>query len=143
MSEENRKGGCLCGAVRFEIKGPMRDVLICHCRQCRRQHGHSAAFTNAPAERFDFLEQRGLSWYRSSEKAERGFCRECGSALFYRRTGNPTLSVTAGSLSAPGRSITAARSLAISRTSAVSTPGSDRRSPQATRIGRPSSRRAR
>ena len=101
MSEENRKGGCLCGAVRFEIKGPMRDVLICHCRQCRRQHGHPAAFTNAPAERFEFLEQRGLSWYRSSEKAERGFCRECGSALFYRRIGNPTLSVTAGSLEDP------------------------------------------
>jgi hypothetical protein len=101
MTEEKRSGGCLCGAVRFEIDGPMREVLICHCKQCRRQHGHAAAYTNAPAEKFRFLERRGLAWRRSSPEAERGFCRECGSSLFYRRMGGPTLSVTAGSLDEP------------------------------------------
>ena len=60
-----------------------------------------AAFTGAPAEKFRFLQQRGLAWFRSSEEAERGFCRECGSSLFWRRIGSATLSVTAGSLDEP------------------------------------------
>lgn len=101
MAEEKRTGGCLCGAVRFEVAGPMREVLICHCKQCRTQHGHAAAFTGAPADRFRMVEQRGLAWYRSSDKAERGFCRECGSSLFWRRIGAAHLSVTAGSLDEP------------------------------------------
>lgn len=101
MVEQRRSGGCLCGAVRYEITGPLRGVLFCHCGQCRRQHGHAAAFTAAPRERFHFLAERGLAWYRSSESAERGFCRECGSSLFWRRLGSPSLSVTAGSLDAP------------------------------------------
>jgi hypothetical protein len=102
MSEgEVRTGGCLCGSVRFEVRGPMRPVLICHCGQCRKQHGHAAAFTSALASEFRFLEERGLAWYRSSEEAERGFCRDCGSSLFWRRTGSRSLSVTAGSLDEP------------------------------------------
>ena len=99
--ERTRTGGCLCEAVRFAVTGPLREVLICHCGQCRRQHGHAAAFTNAPRKRVRFLEERGLAWYRSSESAERGFCRECGSCLFWRRVGSQTLSVTAGSLDQP------------------------------------------
>jgi hypothetical protein len=100
-SKGKLSGSCLCGAVRFEVTGPMRDVLICHCKQCRKQHGHAAAFTSAPAENFRFMEERGLAWYRSSQEAERGFCRGCGSTLFWRRIGAATLSVTAGSLEQP------------------------------------------
>ena len=33
-------GGCLCGAVRYQVHGPLRDVLICHCVECRRWHGN-------------------------------------------------------------------------------------------------------
>lgn len=40
-----RSGGCLCGAVRYEVRGPLRDVLIGHCRECRRWHGHASAST--------------------------------------------------------------------------------------------------
>ena len=63
MSEEVRTGSCLCGSVRFEVRGPMREVLICHCKQCRKQHGHAAAFTSAPANQFRFIEDRGLAGY--------------------------------------------------------------------------------
>ncbi len=41
------RGGCLCGAVRYEVQGPLRDVLICHCEECRRWHGHVSATTAA------------------------------------------------------------------------------------------------
>ena len=108
MNREKRSGGCLCGAVRFDIEGPMREVLICHCGQCRKQHGHAAAFTSAPLEKFRFLEAHSLAWYRSSDGAERGFCKICGSTLFWRSIGSDGLSVTAGSLDKPtGLSCTA------------------------------------
>jgi hypothetical protein len=93
-----RTGGCLCGQVRYEVSGSLRGVLICHCGQCRKHHGHAAAYTSAPEERVRLLERSGLAWYRSSEKAERGFCRNCGSSLFWRPLGKHTLSITAGSL---------------------------------------------
>ena len=41
-------GGCLCGAVRYEVRGPLRDVLICHCTECRRWSGHLFAATVRP-----------------------------------------------------------------------------------------------
>ena len=95
---ERRTGGCLCGAVRYEVSGPLRDVVICHCTQCRRYHGHAAAFTSAPEERLHFLEARGLAWFRSSDTAERGFCRNCGSSLFWHPVGRNVLAFTPGSL---------------------------------------------
>jgi hypothetical protein len=48
-----------------------------------------------------FDEQRGLAWFRSSDFARRGFCRECGSSLFWCRDGDEMISITAGSLDAP------------------------------------------
>ncbi len=43
MSETSirARGGCHCGAVRFVVRGKLRDVLICHCSDCRRHHGHA------------------------------------------------------------------------------------------------------
>jgi hypothetical protein len=43
-------GGCLCGAVRYEVRGPLRDVLVCHCVECRRWSGHLFAATAARRE---------------------------------------------------------------------------------------------
>ena len=43
-----QEGGCLCGAVRYRVDGPLRPVTVCHCGQCRRTHGHAAAYTAAP-----------------------------------------------------------------------------------------------
>ena len=44
-SEMKHGGGCLCGAVRYEIRGPLRGVIACHCSQCRRTSGHYVAMT--------------------------------------------------------------------------------------------------
>ena len=40
-----KTGSCLCGAVRFEVHGPLRPVLACHCIQCRRQTGNYMSAT--------------------------------------------------------------------------------------------------
>jgi hypothetical protein len=94
-------GGCLCGAVRYEVRGPLREVLLCHCEECRRWHGHVAAFTSARREDLALIDDRGLRWTdspRSDADAKRGFCGECGSSLFWDAPGRETISIAAGTL---------------------------------------------
>lgn len=94
-------GRCLCGAVSYEVIGSLRDVLMCHCEECRRWHGHVSA--TAAAKRGDLVmkEERGLRWIespRSDARARRGFCAECGSSLFWDAPGRETISIAAGTL---------------------------------------------
>ena len=101
-------GRCLCGAVAYELRGPLRAVVNCHCGQCRRTHGHVAAYTNLPRTNLTLTEARGLKWYASSGSARRGFCGECGASLFWDRLDGDTISVAAGTLEAPTGLTTAA-----------------------------------
>lgn len=95
-------GGCLCGEVRYEIRGPLRNVINCHCSKCRRTHGHFAAFTAVKRERLTFTKQDGLKWYHSvtdeTPNVHRGFCKECGASMFWDPRGGATIAVSAGSL---------------------------------------------
>jgi len=99
--DDSRTGGCLCGAVRYEVLGPLRDVLLCHCEECRRWHGHLSASTAADKHDLVITEGRGLRWIdspRSDARARRGFCGECGSSLFWDPPGRQTVSIAAGTL---------------------------------------------
>jgi hypothetical protein len=93
-----RTGGCLCGAVRYEVCGPLRPIVMCHCIQCRRMTGHVMAATAARHGDFRLLSEAGLGWYASSDEARRGFCTRCGSTLFWQGGGLDYLSIAAGSL---------------------------------------------
>ena len=105
MPEHDRfPGGCLCGAVRYELRGPLRDVLVCHCTECRRWHGGPGYYTSVPRAALELVEDRGLRFIASpasDAEADRGFCAECGSSLFWRAPARDTISVTAGSLDGP------------------------------------------
>jgi hypothetical protein len=94
-------GGCLCGAVRYEVDGPLRDVVECHCAMCRRTHGHVAAYTAAAKASVRLVESRGLKWFTSSDFARRGFCAECGGSVFWERTAGDLVSIAAGTLDPP------------------------------------------
>ena len=94
-------GSCQCGAVRFEVDPPLRDVINCHCTICRKTSGHHWAATNAPRDQIRLTEDRGLAWFHASDVARRGFCRECGSSLFYERHGTGSWSIGAGTLDTP------------------------------------------
>jgi hypothetical protein len=97
-------GGCLCGAVRYEVRGPLRHVLVCHCAECRRWSGHVFAATAAARGDLVLTEERGLRWLdspASDTHARRGFCGECGSSLFWDAPGRPTVSIAAGSVDPP------------------------------------------
>jgi len=98
-------GGCLCGAVRYEILGELRGIVNCHCSKCRRFHGNFGAYTSIKLENLVFIEQRGLKWYQSitdeTPNVHRGFCVECGSSLFWHPKDQEKISVAAGSLDGP------------------------------------------
>jgi hypothetical protein len=89
-------GSCLCGAVAFEVAAPLDGVSFCHCTQCRKTTGHHLASTQAMKKDMTFTEDRGLKWYRSSDAAERGFCGECGSTLFWQADGRDDISIALG-----------------------------------------------
>ena len=100
-AHHSHTGGCLCGAVRYEVAGPLRDVVLCHCAMCRRTHGHFAAYTAAPKGALRLLEARGLRWFASSGFARRGFCGECGASACWERTAGDLISIAAGSADPP------------------------------------------
>jgi hypothetical protein len=97
-SSTPRAGGCLCGAVRYQITGPLRAVVLCHCTQCRRSTGHFMAATAARQRDFRLSEAAELRWYPSSDSARRGFCGRCGSTLFWQAEARDYISIAAGTL---------------------------------------------
>lgn len=104
MSEPRATGRCLCGAVRYEVHGLLRDVLICHCEECRRWGGYLGAFSSARLEHFVLVEESALQWIdspRSDRRARRGFCRECGASLFWQPTESERINIAAGTLDQP------------------------------------------
>lgn len=92
------QGSCLCGAVAYEVNGPLRNVVGCHCNQCRKTTGHFLAATAASFSDFRLTREDGLAWYRSSDTAKRGFCGTCGSTLFWQADGRDYIAIAAGSL---------------------------------------------
>ena len=94
-------GGCLCGAVRFEIEAPLRNVVVCHCSLCRRSGTLAGAYTSAPRAALHIAESATLAWYVDPNGRRRGFCDACGSSLFWSDEGRNTVSVSAGALDEP------------------------------------------
>ena len=94
-----KTGSCLCGAVAFEIHGALSDVTACHCNQCRKQTGNYWASTHCADVDLKFTTQNGLKWFQSSSLAKRGFCKECGSTLFWKGIGDEKVtSICVGSI---------------------------------------------
>jgi hypothetical protein len=97
------EGGCLCGALRYAVRGaPTSGNTLCHCRTCRRSSG-APAMAWTTFRRADFAWTRGAPLeHASSPPVRRGFCGACGSSLTYRSEHEPdTLDVTTASLDDP------------------------------------------
>lgn len=94
-------GHCLCGAVNFTVDGELRPVIYCHCEQCRRTSGHYVAATACRPEQLTIDGEENIQWFRGSATAQRGFCRNCGSNLFWQPEHGKHWSIWAGSLDRP------------------------------------------
>ena len=86
MQDRMLTGGCQCGATRYEITNGLGRASICHCRMCQKAFGNAFA---------PLVTARGLRWlsgepkrFRSSNKAQRGFCGDCGTPLTYEADGH-------------------------------------------------------
>ncbi|PWG63887.1 GFA family protein [Spiribacter halobius] len=76
-------GRCLCGAVRLVATPKSHEVDVCHCSLCRTWSG-GPMFAVECADAVAFEGAEHIAVYPSSDWAERGFCRHCGTHLFYR-----------------------------------------------------------
>ena len=100
-SEAPVHGGCQCGAVRYRITAPLRNPHICHCRMCQKAFGSFfAPLVAAPREAF-FVTRGDLAFFMSSDQAERGFCRDCGTPLTFAYVTSDHIAVSIGSLDEP------------------------------------------
>lgn len=99
-------GKCLCGAIVFEAVRDKETTDACHCGQCRRWSGHYWAGVNTDIATLNFISgEDKVGWFQSSDLVRRGFCKECGSSLFWHPNNHKDyahrISIAAGSLDAP------------------------------------------
>ncbi|HVX31768.1 MAG TPA: GFA family protein [Solirubrobacterales bacterium] len=98
--ESPLRGGCNCGAVRFEVRGPFTSALYCHCHRCQRRTGVAAA-ASARLDRAHFAITRGADLIRSWEPdggMPKAFCANCGSHLFAGSLDGDALAVRLGAI---------------------------------------------
>ncbi len=85
-------GGCLCGAVRFELSQAPESAGYCHCTRCQRRTGTAAsaqARIDGRALALVAGEEFVTGWRHPDGGFEKLFCRECGAHLFSRNPDAP------------------------------------------------------
>ena len=98
---ETARGGCLCGAVSFEVSGAFESFFLCHCSRCRKGTGsaHGANLFSTSATIAWLSGEARVKTYRlPGTRHQRSFCAECGSALPRVQPEDGLLVVPAGSL---------------------------------------------
>ena len=100
-------GGCQCGAIRYALYAEPTNPHVCHCRMCQKAFGSFfAPLAGVKMAEFAWIKgEPGV--FRSSEAAERGFCRDCGTPLFFRYVDKDRISVSLGSFDDPARVVPA------------------------------------
>lgn len=103
VEREPAHGRCLCGGVRFTLRGESRDVVNCHCERCRRFTGHHMAATSASVGDIEVDDEDALlTWFFPVPEAGYGFCSRCGSSLFWQSSADEARwSICAGTLDPP------------------------------------------
>ena len=81
MNSIQKTGSCLCGEIRFVAKSVVPSIHACHCEMCRKWGGGPSLSVHCGAD-ISFSGDENISEYESSEWANRGFCRKCGTHIF-------------------------------------------------------------
>ena len=82
-NKQNASGRCLCGSVRVNAPNMDRSVATCHCGMCRKWGGGAVLFADCGTD-VSWQGEEHIGVYSLSAWAERGFCKVCGTRLFYR-----------------------------------------------------------
>ncbi|OQP85664.1 aldehyde-activating protein [Rhizobium rhizosphaerae] len=95
MTDLVRTGGCQCGAVRFQVEGPLGDASVCHCRMCQKASGNFYLPLVS-------VRQARLTWtrevpkrFQSSNHVRRAFCPHCGTPLTYEAPDGMSVTIAA------------------------------------------------
>ena len=83
-TQDHYAGSCLCGGIQYEVRGPLGDIIQCHCRRCRKATGTAFAI-NSPIAKADFYLLQGqhlLKSFTTTTGVSRNFCSECGSPIY-------------------------------------------------------------
>lgn len=83
QNSKERRGRCLCGAVKIVARSANNNVGACHCAMCRRWSSGPFMATDCGTD-VQIEGEENVTVFDSSPWAERGFCKKCGSNLFYR-----------------------------------------------------------
>ena len=96
------EGGCMCGALRYRVTGPIEGVAHCHCTMCRRWSGAVAVtWFTVPLSRFD-LHKGEFATYESSEHGRRHYCPKCATQLaFWSSRRAEEIDITLGTIDHP------------------------------------------
>ena len=91
MSEvRSARGRCLCGGVRFTVRGELREVINCHCERCRRFTGHHMASTSARLDDISIEDEDALlTWFFPVPEAGYGFCSSGRLTVSMTQFSNP------------------------------------------------------
>jgi hypothetical protein len=89
------KGNCLCGAVSVTTASMSHHIGACHCNMCRKWGGGALLVVECGSDT-SFLGEEYIGIYQSSQWAERGFCKKCGSHLFYKLKQNDRYYIPVG-----------------------------------------------
>lgn len=101
QGQPEHSGGCQCGAVRFEVRGELKDSSICHCRMCQKAFGaYYAPLVSVRGAQFSWTRGQ-LSHFQSSNLVRRGFCNQCGTPLTYEAPDG--MAIAAGAFDQPVR----------------------------------------
>ena len=106
--ESPPSGHCLCGGVSYVVDGPVFNAWNCHCWRCRRWTGHHMAVSRCLRSDFRLVSDGTLAWHHPADdpNVAYGFCRNCGSSLFWKVSEGPQYEmestfICAGTLDAP------------------------------------------
>ncbi len=95
MGKNEKTGRCLCGVISFTTESAANEIGACHCSMCRKWGGGPYMEIEC-GDDVVFEGSDKISIYKSSEWAERGFCKDCGTHLFYRLLATHVYSVPVG-----------------------------------------------
>ncbi|MEL6792155.1 MAG: GFA family protein [Pseudomonadota bacterium] len=90
-----QSGSCLCGAVRVSAEIGPRKIAACHCGQCRTWTGGGPYYSTSVVDPVIEGEEH-IGIFVASEWGERGFCKTCGTTLFWKMKGRPVHNLAAG-----------------------------------------------